>query len=136
MYLERYNIDQLELLQKFNIIEWTLFDASLSCHDKYEATANNISALKKHLEELYITHSIEWSRLTKHEQTVYDQLEQLTKYSDGLTTDLTSLLTPQHTPQEGPAAPSLAGMQPEQFDISDEDDDVNGETPLTTPSYD
>ena len=128
VYLERYNIDQLELLRKFNIIEWTLFNASLSCHDKYEATANNISALKKHLEELYITHSIEWSRLCKRDQIVYDQLKDITKYSDGLSDIAVQHLMSSisHTPQEGP----------EQFDISDEDDDVNGEIPLTTPSYD
>ena len=128
VYLERYNIDKLELLRKFNVIEWTLSDASSLAHDKYEATANNISALKKHLQQLYITHTITRSRLTKHEQTVYDQLEQLTQYS---------VLTLRVADQREASTANLTSLLiPEQFDISDEDDDVNEELSLTTPSYD
>ena len=138
-YLEKQDINQLELLSKYIVIEWILLHPTLSLRKKHEAVQTAISSLKKHLEELYITHSIEWSRLCKRDQIVYDQLKDLTKYSDGLSDIAVQHLMSSisHIPQEGPAAPSLAGMQPEQFDISDEDEELNEEEPpLTTPIYD
>ena len=124
MYLERYNIDQLELLRKFNIIEWTLFNASLSCHAKYEAVKRRVTAFTAHLQQLYLTNSINRSVLCDDERIVYDQLEQLTKYPDRASDTMISHILRTSSPGTT-----------EQFDISD-DDDIHGETPLTTPSYD
>ena len=67
-YLERYNIDHLELLSKYLVIERVLMHPTLSLRKKHEIVQSALSSLKKHLEMLYINHAIQWSRLCRRDQ--------------------------------------------------------------------
>ena len=76
---------------------------------------------------LYITNSIQWSRLCKRDQITYDHLKELTKNSEGLSdAEVQHLMVPTlPTPQDGP----------EQFDISD-DENIEPHTQVSVPEYD
>ena len=91
-YMAQFNIDQLELIRKFNAIEWMLFIKNLPVDEKYKVVQKAVTRLKFHLQMLYITHSINPSRLSKHEQAFYNQLEELMKYSPGLTDEAKRVL--------------------------------------------
>ena len=81
-YLERENIDQMELLRKFNVIGWVLIGAhrsKTSPRENYLAVADKVAKLGAHLQMLYTSHSINQTRLCTHDKMVYDMLKQLTQ---------------------------------------------------------
>jgi len=84
---------------------------------------------------VYAFHSIEWSRLCKRDQTVYDQLKELTKGLEGLTDGEVQQMLKQRQPKQKSKTQSHASSRgPEAFDISD--DDLDAEEPTSVPFYD